>query len=182
MPNATDMGSRPTLLSSCALATTVAEARYRITVPAFARRDSRVIALDAPAAAIAARLSGQDWNGGRFLAFESALPGDALLRPVAGAGPVAGGTALLSEELADADTVVMLATASPDTAGGSAAASVLGEACAARAIMTVALVLPGAGPDEEVSEVVSALRPNAMVLVVLQDPRDIPGLLSALRV
>lgn len=173
------MQYQPTLLSSCALAATAAEARYRIAAPGFTRRDSRVIALDPHAAAIVAQLGGQRWGGGHFLAFESVLPGDALLRPAAG-GPVAGGTvasetALLSEELEGADTVVMLASAQ----ASAEAASVLGEACAARSIMSVGLVVPGAGP---VGEVVSALRPNAMVLVVLQDARDIPEVLSALRV
>lgn len=178
------MPYQPTLLSSCASAATAAEARYRISAPGFTRRDSRVIALDPHAAAIVAELGGQRWSGGHFLAFESALPGDALLRPLAGdslaGGTVAGdtmadGTALLSEELQGADTVVMLASA----IASAEAAAVLGEVCAASAIMSVGLVVPGAGP---VGEVVTALRPNAMVLVVLQDTRDIPGVLSALRV
>ena len=41
-------------------------------------------------------------------------------------------------------------------------------------------VLPGSG--DSVNEVVSALRPNAMVLVVLKDVADVPEVLSALRV
>jgi hypothetical protein len=45
--------------------------------------------------------------------------------------------------------------------------------------MSAGLVVPGAG---SVGEVVSALRPNAMVLVVLHDAGDVPELLSALRV
>ena len=138
-------------------------------MPGFTQRDSRVIALDSHAAAIVRRLGGRRWSGGHFLVFESALPGDALLRPAA------GGTALLSEELEGADAVVMLASAR----ASAEAASVLGEACAARSIMSAALVVPGAGP---VGEVVSALRPNAMVLVVLRDAGDIPEVLSALRI
>lgn len=160
---------QPTLLSSCARAATAAEARYRISVPGFTRRDSRVIALDSHAAAIVRQLGGRRWSGGHFLIFESALPGDALL------WSAAGGTALLSEELEGADAVVMLASAH----ASAEAASVLGEACAARSIMSAALVVPGAGA---VGEVVAALRPNAMVLVVLRDAGDIPEVLSALRV
>ena len=164
------MQRQPTLLSSCAHAATAAEARYRISSPEFARRSSRVIALDSQAAAIVRRLGGQRWSGGHFLVFESAVPDDALLRTAA------GGTALLSEELDGADCVVMVATtASADTE----AASIIGNACAARSIMSAGLVVPGAGPA---GEVVSALRPNAMVLVVLQDDADVPEVLSALRV
>jgi hypothetical protein len=46
--------------------------------------------------------------------------------------------------------------------------------------MSAGLVLPGSG--DSVNEVVSALRPNAMVLVVLKDVADVPKVLSALRV
>jgi hypothetical protein len=164
------MQRQPTLLGSCALAATAAEARYRITGPEFTQRSSRVIALDEQAAAIVRGLAGrQSWSGGHFLVFDSAVPDDALLRSAD------GGTALLSEELDGADTVVMVATAD----GNAEAASIIGDACAARSIMSAGLVVPEAGP---VGQVVSALRPNAMVLVVLKDATDVPEMLSALRV
>lgn len=175
------MQRQPTLLSSCASAATAAEARYRITVPSFTRRSSRVIALDGQAAAVVKGLAEQAWNGGRFFVFESALPDDALLRRVVAgdAGEAADGpgtgTALLSEELDGADTVVMIASA----AANATAASVIGDAAADRGIMTAGLVLPGAVPP---GGAVSALRPNAMVLVVLREVADVPEVLSALRV
>jgi hypothetical protein len=169
------MQRQPTLLSSCARATTAAEARYRITAPAFTRRSSRVIALDGAAAEVVRALAEQTWDGGRFLVFESALPDDALLRRVAADGAGDAGTALLSEELDDADTVVMIASA----AANAAAASVIGDAAADRSIMTAGLVLPGTEP---LGGAVSALRPNAMVLVVLREATDVPEVLSALRV
>jgi hypothetical protein len=163
------MQRQPTLLSSCARAATAAEVRYRINYPEFTRRNSRVIALDSRAASIVRKLAGQRWSGGHFLVFESAVPGDALLRPAV------GGTALLSEELDGADAVVMVATAH----GCAEAASIIGNAAATRGIMSAGLVLPGG--SRPVSDVVTALRPNAMVLVVLQDAGDVPEVLSALR-
>jgi hypothetical protein len=176
------MQRQPTLLSSCARAATAAEARYRIAAPAFTRRSSRVIALDAHAAEVVRALAERTWHGGRFLVFESALPDDALLRRVApvpvdgdGDGGQGTGTALLSEELDGADTVVMIASA----AANAMAASVIGDAAADRGIMTAGLVLPDAAPP---GSAVSALRPNAMVLVVLRDVADVPEVLSALRV
>jgi hypothetical protein len=99
------------------------------------------------------------------------VAGDA---PDAADGPGAG-TALLSEELDGADTVVMIASA----AANATAASVIGDAAADRGIMTAGLVLPGAVPP---GGAVSALRPNAMVLVVLREVTDVPEVLSALRV
>ena len=169
---------QPTLLSSCARATAAAEARYRITAPTFTRRDSRVIALDGRAATMVREMAGGLWAGGHFLVFESALPDDALLRRAPGSGDPGtseGGTALLSEELDGADTVVMIASAE----GSAGAASVIGDAAAARGIMSAGLVIPGEAPADGV---VSALRPNAMVLVVLREAADIPEVLSALRV
>lgn len=160
---------QPTLLSSCARATTAAEARFRINAPAFTRRNSRVIALDGQAAAVVREMAGGSWGGGHFLVFESAVPDDILLRRAD------GGTALLSEELDGADTVVMVASAE----GSAGAASAIGDAAAARGIMSAGLVIPGEAPADGV---VSALRPNAMVLVVLREAADVPEVLSALRV
>ena len=104
---------RPTLLGSCALATTAAEARYRITAPAFTRRSSRVIALDEESRGIVRDMGSRSWGGGHFLVFESAVPGDALLRHAG-----TGGTALLSEELDGADTVVMVGVGGRERGGG----------------------------------------------------------------
>jgi len=203
----------PTLASSCAVAATAAEARYRISYPEVARRNSRVIALDAEAAAIVRRLARRHWTGGHFLVFETTVPGRRASNDGAsndgaandgasndgasndgasndrsgsagtpGAGPAdallrrADGTeVLLSDELSDADVVVMLAAVH----ASAEAASVIGDACAARSIMSASLVVPGGGAADAV---VSALRPNAMVLVILQDGEDVPEILSALRV
>ena len=181
-----ELQRQPTLGSSCAVAATAAEARYRISYPDTARRNSRVIALDVEAAAVVRRLAGQHWNGGHFLIFENVAPpngsgldaADARLRRPDGTG------VLLSAELRDADLVVMLA----GVHASAEAASVIGDACATRSIMSAGLVIPGGGipgggaAGEGADEVVSALRPNAMVLVILQDRDDIPEILSALRV
>jgi hypothetical protein len=182
--------AHPTLLSSCAQASTAAESQFRINAPAFTPRSSRVIALDPGAAGLIRDLArDQRWGGGHFLVFESAVPDDALLRRVPGPtagentegpvteGPVTEGpvTALLSEELNGSDTVVMVASAE----GNATAASIIGDAAAARAIMTAGLVVPGDVPNDQV---VTALRPNAMVLVILRDATDLPEVLAALRV
>jgi hypothetical protein len=159
------------------MAATAAEARYRIDFPEPAARESRVIALDAPAAQVVRRLAEHSWRGGRFLVFEDVLStdgesidgGDATLR-------TADGTeTLLSMELAAADVAVVVAT----PAVRPEAAAVFGDACAARMIMSAGLILAESEPPEEA---VSALRPNAMVLAILKDEADIPPILMALRV
>jgi hypothetical protein len=166
------LARQPTLASSCARAATAAEARFRIDYPDLSRRDSRVIALDEQTAGLIQDLAaaGERWRGGHFLVFGSVVPagGDARLRTPG------GDEVLLSQELDHADVVVMLAGAG----ASSEAAAVIGDACAARFIMPAGLVLPGGSVDA----VVSALRPNAMVLVILQERDDVAEVLSALRV
>jgi hypothetical protein len=169
---------RPTLLSSCALASTAAEARFRINRPDVNTRDARVIAIDEHAAALVrSAAAGRTWRGGHFLVFDRVASAaeagtslaDAVLRTQDGA------VTLLSVELAGADLVVMVATA----AARSEAASVIGDSCAQRMIMSAGLVVAA---DDDVGPVVSALRPNAMVLVVLDHGHDMPEILTALRV
>ena len=69
-------GSRPTLLSSCALATTPAEARFRISRPDTSTRDARVIAVDEQAAVLVrTAAAARDWRGGHFLVFDRVASG-----------------------------------------------------------------------------------------------------------
>jgi hypothetical protein len=181
----------PTLLNSCASAATAAEASFRIDYPETQHRAARVIALDERAAELVRRLATAHWSGGHFLVFEAAAGADGpdgsdghanggAPAPVADATlRRADGTAvLLSSELADADSAVMIATAQ----ASASAASVIGDACAARRIMSAGLVISGSTGNGDVDDVVAALRPNAMVLVILKDHHDVPEILSALRV
>jgi predicted dinucleotide-utilizing enzyme len=166
--------SRPTLLSSCARATTAAEARFRISRPDTYVRDARVIAVDDQAAVLVrAAATERSWRGGHFLVFDrGAADGgqaDAVLRAPDGA------VTLLSEELDGADLVVMIATA----AARREAVSLIGDACAERMIMSAGLVV---GDEGLVGPVVAALRPNAMVLGILGNAGDVPEILTALRV
>ncbi|MGH3342961.1 MAG: hypothetical protein ACRDPK_08785 [Carbonactinosporaceae bacterium] len=170
------MQPRPTLLNSCASAATAAEARFRINYGDTPPRAARIIALDEHAAAIVRRVGDQRWRGGHFLVFESAVPvngrdghpADATLRADDGS------EVLLTEELKDADVAVMIGTANTR----AEAARVVGDACAARKIMSAGLIV---SDSDEVHEAVSALRPHAMVLVVLADENDVPPILTALR-
>ena len=178
MPRSNLVATRPTLLSSCALASTAAESRFRIDRPNAATRNARVIAVDEHAAVLVRSASAdRAWRGGHFLVFDRVASAaeagsslaDAVLRTPDGAA------SLLSVELAGADLAVMVATA----AARSEAASVIGDACAQRMIMSAGLVVAEEG---DVGPVVTALRPNAMVLVVLDQARDVAEILTALRV
>ncbi|HWC78668.1 MAG TPA: hypothetical protein VG756_01775 [Pseudonocardiaceae bacterium] len=168
---------RPTLLNSCARAATAAEARYRIDAAPQTARSTRVVALDSGAAAVVLPLPELPWRNARFLRYqaESGHPGGELA-DLALVGS-AGETARLSQELAQADFVLMIATSDE----GAVAAAAIGNACTLRGIMTAGLVLgESAGGAGAANGAVTALRPHARVLLVSRDQRDASGLLTAL--
>ena len=170
------MGMRPTLLSSCAQAATTAEARFRIDAPAFTRRETRIVALDEGAASAIRGVADRQWSGARFFSYpagerngeRNGKAGDIVLRSADGSAT------RLSDELADADVMVMIATADD----GAAAASAIGDACTLRGIMTAGLIL---GDGRDVRAAVSALRPHARVLMASKDEHDVSDMLTALR-
>jgi hypothetical protein len=169
------MVNRPTLLNSCAQASTAAEARFRIDAAPQTARATRVVALDDGAAAIVRPLPEQPWLDVHFLRFDTAHPGGALSDLADVVLTSAEGLQVrLSDELADADFVMMIAT--DDT--GATAAGAIGNACTLRGIMTAAVVL---GESGAVTAAVTALRPHARVLLVSRDQRDVSGVLTALR-
>lgn len=170
------MSNRPTLLNSCAKAATAAEARFRIDGPDPAPRVTRVVALDEGAAAVVRRAAGQPWGGAHFLTY---VPGAPVVHGNGGQPEIVlravdGSPARLSEELTGADMIVMVATAD----AGAEAASAIGESCTRRGIMTTGLVL---GEGRDVAGAVSALRAHARVLLVSGDDDDVSEVLTALR-
>ncbi|MCW2716850.1 MAG: 3-methyl-2-oxobutanoate hydroxymethyltransferase [Pseudonocardia sp.] len=177
---------RPILQSSCAVATSAAEARFRIDAPVEGRRGTRVVALDDGAATLVRRLARESWNAARFFTLvaqsHEAQSHEAQSPPVNGGGPPAdmalhrtdGTAATLADELGEADVAVMVAT----TNGSAPAAAVIGRACARRGVMTAGLVL---GEQHDVADTVTALRPHAQVLLVTRDEQDVAEVLSALR-
>lgn len=171
------MSVRPTLLSSCARAATAREAAYRIDAGPRRPRATRVVALDDGAARAVDRLGHESWSVAKVLRYR------ATTEPAGGADALAdidletgeGRPTRLSDELADADFVMMVAT---DGAGAAAAAAV-GNACTLRGIMTAGLVLDAVGAAGSTSAAVTALRPHARVLLVSSDQQDVDAVLTA---
>lgn len=162
----------PILLSSCAYATTAAEARYRLAYPITPSRATRVIALDKGAEPTLREVAAQSWARARFLC---ACPsGERDWVPADGLRTLAGQPVPLGDQLDGASGVVMLATA--DTA--TAAAATIGAACTVRGIMTAGLIV---GQRREADAALSAMRPHARVLMVAEDAGDVGEFLTALR-
>jgi hypothetical protein len=151
--------------SSCARATTAAEAAFRIDYDLAPARNTRVVALDRDAETVVRAASAEDWGQARFYA--AVDPGHDLLR-------MSGVSAPLVDELEESTTVVMV-SASGENAG---AAATIGAACKVRGIMTAGLVLT---PGRSDAEALMVLRPYARILLVPAEADDLVELLRAIR-
>ena len=82
------------------------------------------------------------------------------------------------DEMATADLVVMVASAGEN----AQAASLIGEACSARRVMTTSLVLGSASTSDEVlAKSLSQLRPWSLMVVIASTEDYVADMLTALR-
>ncbi len=180
--NATRAGrgpvDHPTMLHGCARAASAEEARYRIQSPNSRARTSRIFALDPAAAEAMYGVTESPWDDAHFLTVSARGPvtpdSAAADLPLSHPG---GAKAVLADELAGADVVVLLAT----DGSGEGAAEVIARECFERKIMCAGLALGQGRSDRDVAKVVNAMRRFARVLVVAQDDDFIPAMLTALR-
>ena len=167
--------------SESARMSSAAQARFRVDYPNSKPRIVKVVALDTPSERVVKRVAQQAWQRATFftsIKFEGAPRGGESWSMQAWLGDLAGRTKALVEEVAGADLVVMVSTA-----GSSAdAAAVIGEACAARKVMTTALIIGSEQQsDDALSKTLATLRPYASMLVIANGDEYIEEMLSALR-
>jgi hypothetical protein len=158
-----------------------AETRFRVDYPNSNPRVVKVVALDTPSERVVKRVAQQACHRATFftsIKFEGAPRGGESWSMQAWLGDLAGRTKALVEEVAGADLVVMVSTA-----GSSAqAAAVIGEACAARKVMTMALIIGSEQQsDDALSKTLATLRPYASMIVIANGDEYIEEMLSALR-
>jgi hypothetical protein len=169
------------MTSESARATSAAEARFRIDAPNSKPRATKVIALDAPSEAVVKELAEHRWNNATFFtasAFSAAPSGKEPFSMQGWLSDLAGRTKDLVDEVASADLVVLIASAGESVQ----AASVIGEACTLRRVMTTALILGGTNTsDEAMAKTLAHLRPHAMMLVIASADEYIADMLTALR-
>jgi hypothetical protein len=169
------------MLSESARAASATEARFRIEAPNSRQRAVKVIALDPPSDVVVKRLSQARWNSATFFtasAFAAATHEGGRFSMRGWLCDLAGRTKDLIDVIDTADLVVMVATAGQD----APAASLIGEACSAKCVMTTALVV---GADETsdaaLAQSLSKLRPWALMLVIASAEDYIADMLAALR-
>jgi hypothetical protein len=167
--------------SESARMSSAAEARFRVDYPNSKPRVVKVVALDSPSERVVKRVAQGSWQRATFftsIKFEGAPRERESWSKQAWLGDLAGRTKALVEEVAGADLVVMVSTA-----GSNAdAAAVIGEACAARKVMTMALIIGSEQQsDEALSKTLATLRPCASMLVIASGDEYIEEMMSALR-
>jgi hypothetical protein len=174
--------ARGPLLSESARMSSAAEARFRINAPNSKPRRVKVIALDRPSEAVVKRLSTLAWNDAVFLT-ASAFTGESPQRGSSFSmqgwlSDLAGRAKNLIDEVADADLVVMVATAGEN----AHAATLVGEACSAKRVNTTGLILGAPSvTDAMLSKTLSRLRPWSLMLVIASAEDYIADMLIALR-
>jgi len=165
--------------SESARATSATEASFRINDANSRPRAIRVIALDRASEDVVKRLAKFGWNNASFLiALASEPPRGGRFSMRGWLSDLAGEALNLAEEIDSADLVVMIATAGSNTE----AASIIGEACSLKRVMTTGLILAEPSvPDAALSRSLSQLRPWALMLVVASGEDYIADMLAALR-
>jgi hypothetical protein len=167
--------------SESARVTTAEQSRFRINDPNAKLRAVKVIALDRHAEPVVKRLSELKWNGASFFtasAFAAAPHAGKDFSMTGWLADLAGRSRDLVNEVNAADLVVMVATAG-ESAG---AASIIGEACSLKRVMTTGLIVGGAtASDEALSKTLSQLRPWSLMLVIANADDYIEDMLTALR-
>jgi hypothetical protein len=165
--------------SESARMSSAAEARFRIDAPNSLPRATKVIALDQSSEHLVKRLAQARWNGATF--FTATAFGSTPRKGESLAGwlsDLAGRTKNLVDEVNGADQVVLVATAGENVP----AASLIGEACSLKRVMTTALITGSAGKSDEVlAKTLSQLRPWALMLVIASADEYIEDMLLALR-
>jgi hypothetical protein len=167
--------------SESARMSSAAEARFRIDYPNSQPRAVKVIALDQASEQVVKRAAERTWQRAAFftsLKFDGAPRSGEGWSIKAWLSDLAGRTKALVEEVNSADLVVMVSSAGTP----AQAAAVIGEACAVRKVMTMALIIGSEQrSDEELSKTLASLRPHAAMLVIAGGDEYIEEMLAALR-
>ena len=165
-----------------ARANTAAEARFRVDDANWRQRVVKVMALDRRSEPVVRRLAQGQWGGATFFtasAFAPAANRDQQFSLANWLSDLAGGTKDLADELNTADLVALVATAGENL---QEVASVIGQACKAKHVTTIAFVLRSAStPQEALSGTLTQLRPWTLMLVIVASEEAIAEALLALR-
>src|SRR5687768_16965981 len=136
------------MLSESARMSSAQEARFRVSYPNSVPRTIKVVALDEASRTLVDEVSRLPWNRASLstsMSFEGATPRGDQSSIKAWLSDIAGHTKDLMAEIDEADFVVMVAGAGEDAQG----ASIIGEACSARNVTTIGLIVQSTETRDE---------------------------------
>lgn len=155
------------MLSESARMSSVAEAGFRVQAPNSTPRAIKVIALDAPSEGVLKRLAQRSWQQATFFTASRGV-----------LTTLAGRPRDLMNEVDTADLVIMVAA----PGGHAHVASIVGEACSLKRVMTTALVIGAtAASDEALSKTLAQVRPWSLMVVMASADDYVDEILTALR-
>jgi hypothetical protein len=170
------------MLSESARMRSAAEARFRVQAPNSTPRAIKVIALDAAGEAVVKRLAGCGWTHATFFTAASrGEPGEAgglSPAPDEAVSDLAGHIRSVTNEVETADLVVLIA----GPGGYAQAASIIGQACSLRRVMTTGFIVGvTAASENALSKTLAQLRPWSLMVVIADSDDYIDDMLTALR-
>ena len=155
-----------------------AEARFRVQAANSIPRAIKVIAMDTPSVDIVKQLAERSWHHAMFFTAAAVSAGLPVGSRSAWLSDLGGGTADLIDEVDRADLVIMVAS----PGGHADRASLIGEACNHRRVMTTALVVSaGSASDEDLARTLAQLRPWSLMVVIANADDYVEDILTALR-
>ena len=165
------------MLSESARMSSAAETRFRVQAPNSSPRAVKVIAMDPASDAVITSLAARPWHRATFFT-ASAAPRTPDESRQAWLKDLTGRTADLIEEVDRADLVVMVAA----PGGDASRASLIGEACSHRRVMTTALIVSAeSASDEDLAKTLAQLRPWSLMVVIANADDYVEDILTALR-
>jgi hypothetical protein len=169
--------------SESARMSSAAEARFRVQVPGSTPRATRVVALDHAGESVVRRLAAGGWEHATFLTASSrGEPGDP---PDSSPGSVGcalrdlvGHIRSLAAEIDTADLVILVA----GPGGHAHAASLIGDACRLRSVMTTGFIVGMTSASASaLSKTLAQLRPWSRMVVIASSDDYIDDMMTALR-
>jgi hypothetical protein len=160
-----------------------AQARFRVQAPNSTPRAIKVMALDAAGEAVVRRLAESGWKHATFFTAASrGTPGGRGDASSASADDtlvdLAGHIRSVSGEVDNADLVVLVA----GPGGQAQAASLIGQACSLRRVMTTAFLVGVASASEKaLSMTLAQVRPWSLMVVIAESDDYIDDMMTALR-
>jgi hypothetical protein len=171
------------MLTESARMASAAEARFRVQAPNSTPRAIKVFALDEASETMVRRLAATGWRHATFLTAalrgETGSPGDpSPAPPDGGLRDLSGHARSVTDEIDAADLVILVA----GPGGHAQAASIIGQACALRRVMTTGfIVCVTSGSENALSKTLAQLRPWSLMLVIANSDDYIDDMMTALR-